>query len=243
MTTPSYAELVTAVRREGEGLASAAGMGLDAAVPACHDWDVEALVVHVSRVYARIARIVSTRATEQPQSTPELPDGAPVAVFTDLLDELVSALAECDADTPLWNWAPNAPQNAVFWARRMAHESSVHRFDAQAAHGVMQPIDSELAADGVDELIDVIAARVYARDNVTGPTGTVRLQSSDNDTWHLQLEINGITRINVINEPDVTVSGTSSALLLGAYARIPWSSLDVSGDADLLNRWSASMNF
>jgi uncharacterized protein (TIGR03083 family) len=243
MTTPAYAELVSAVRREGEGLAAAAGMGLEPRVPACHDWNVEALVVHVSRVYARIARVVSTRATESPQSAPELPAGEPIAVFTDLLDELVSALAECDADTPLWNWEPGAPQTALFWARRMAHESSVHRFDAQAAHGVMQPIDSELANDGIDELVDVIAARVYSRDEVTGPTGTVSFRSSEADTWQLQLEAKGIRRIDVISEPDVTVSGTSSALLLAAYARIPWTSLDVSGDSDLLDRWSTAMNF
>jgi hypothetical protein len=41
----------------------------------------------------------------------------------------------------------------------------------------------------------------------------------------------------------VVASGTSSALLLAAYARIPWTSLEVSGDASLLDRWSAAMNF
>jgi uncharacterized protein (TIGR03083 family) len=243
LTTPSYAELVTAVRREGEGIAAAAGMGRDAAIPACDGWDVKALVQHVSLVYARIARVVSTRATESPQTAAVLPDGDPVEVFRDLLDSVVTALSECDADTPMWNWAPTTPQVAMFWARRMAHESSVHRFDAQAAHGVVQPIDAELAADGIDELIDVIAHRVYSRDNLTGPTGTVRLQSSDNDTWHLALEPDGPRRTEMVTAPDVAANGTSTALLLAAYGRIPWTSLEVTGDADLLTRWSAAMNF
>jgi uncharacterized protein (TIGR03083 family) len=243
MTTPPYSELVTAVRREGEGIAAAAGMGLDEAVPTCSEWDVEGLLQHVSLVYARITRVVSTRATEAPQTALVLPDGDPVEVFRDLLDGVVAALSEADADTPVWNWAPSAPNVATFWARRMAHESSVHRFDAQAAHGVMQPIDAELAADGIDELVDVMAPRVYTRDNVTGPTGTVRLQSSDNNTWHLQLEPDGPRRTDLVTEPDVVANGTSSALLLAAYGRVPWTSLEVTGDANLLTQWSAAMNF
>jgi uncharacterized protein (TIGR03083 family) len=243
MTTPSYSELVTALRREGEGILAAAGMGTDAAVPACHGWDVEALVAHVSSVYARIARIVSTRATEQPQTPVELPTGDSVEVLRDLLDELVTALSECDADTPLWNWTTTMAPDAMFWARRMAHESSVHRFDAQAAHGMMQPIDAELASDGIAELIDVIAPRVYRRDKVSGPTGTIRLQSSDNDDWQLELEPGGLHRVEAVSAPDVTAAGTSSALLLAAYSRIPWTSLELTGDADLLASWSTAMNF
>jgi uncharacterized protein (TIGR03083 family) len=243
MTTPSYAELVTAVRREGEGIATAAGMGVDAPVPTCKDWNVEALLHHVTLVYARIARVVSTRATETLQTAVVVPEGDALEVFRDLLDNVVTALSECEPDTPVWNWAPNAPQVAAFWARRMAHESSVHRFDAQAAHGVMQPIDAELATDGIDEMIDAIAPRVYARDNLAGPTGTVRLQSTDHESWNLQLEPDGPRRIDVVSQPDVVASGTSSALLLAAYARIPWTSLEVSGDASLLDRWSAAMNF
>ena len=108
----------------------------------------------------------------------------------------------------------------------------------------MQPIDAELASDGIDELIDVIARRgLRPRPGVCGPTGTVALHRVRQRPWHLQLEPDGIRRIDVVNAPDVTVSGTSSALLLAAYGRVPWTSLEVTGDTDLLNRWSAAMNF
>jgi uncharacterized protein (TIGR03083 family) len=244
MTTPSYSELVTAIRREGEGLVSAAGMGLDAEVPACDGWDVRALVEHVSKVYARIVRIVSSRASEPPEAGTQVPAGEPIDVLCDLLDDLVSELSDCDPETPLWNWAPDAPQDATFWARRMAHESAVHRFDAQAAHGVMQPIDADLASDGIDELIDVIAARVYTRDDVNGPTGTVTLHATDNEAWHLHLAPKGLQRAEAAKEPDAVVSATTSALLLAAYGRVPWSALDVTGkDTELLDRWSAALNF
>jgi uncharacterized protein (TIGR03083 family) len=243
MSTPSYSELVTAVRREGEGIHTAAGQGLDASVPTCEGWEVVDLVQHVGRVYVWVTQILTSRATEMPETRNDLPEGEPLEVFADVLDEVVAALQDAEAGTPVWNWADGSDNVALFWARRMAHESSVHRFDTQTAHGVMQPIDAELAGDGLDEMLDVIAPRIYSRDNVKGPTGTIALQSSDNGAWCLQLEPGGPQRLDVLSDPDVTVHGTSSALLLGSYGRMPWSALETTGDADLLTQWTAAMNF
>lgn len=242
MITPAYSELVIAVRREGEGIHSAASLGLDADVPTCGGWAMDDLVRHVAAVYLNATKLVATRATEQPESKPEPPDGDVLDIFSHALDDLVTALTDADAETPVWNWSEQ-PDVAAFWARRMAHESSVHRFDAQSAHGVVQPIDAELAGDGLDELIDVIAPRVYKRDELTGPTGTVALDSSDNGTWCLELEPHGLKRLDVVAEPLVTVRGTTSALLLASYGRMPWTSLDSDGDTDLLTAWSSALNF
>jgi uncharacterized protein (TIGR03083 family) len=241
MKGPAYAELVTAVRREGEGMLTAAGLGLDAEIPTL-DWSVEELLRHVGDVYTFATRVLVSRATERPER-PGLPDGETLEVFGHALDELVSALQDCDAETPVWNWAPDQPDLASFWARRMAHESSVHRFDAQTAHGMVQPIDAELAGDGLDELIDVVTPRVYDRDDVTGPTGTIALDSSDDGTWCLELEAGGIKRLEVLSDPMVTVRGTTSALLLASYTRMPWTALETEGDADVLAAWSAALNF
>jgi uncharacterized protein (TIGR03083 family) len=243
MSTPSYAELLTAVRREGEGIHSAASLGCDADVPTCEEWVVGDLVAHVARIYLYVAHIVSNRLTEVPEKRPDLPDGELIDVFADALDEVVAALQEADADTAVWNWSETSDNVAMFWARRMAHESSVHRFDAQAAHGVVQPIDAELAGDGLDELIDTVAPRVYGRDSITGPTGTVTMQSSDNGAWHLSLEPDGLTRLEVLSDPLVTVRATSSALLLASYSRMPWTSLEATGDTELLTAWTTAMNF
>ena len=244
MSAPSYSELVIAVRREGEGIHTAASMGLDAAIPACDDWNVGALLHHVGRIYVWVAQLLTTRAVEMPDTRRELPDGDPLEVFNDVLDEVVAALQDADAETPVWNWTADEPHRGAFWARRMAHESSVHRFDAQSAHGVVQPIDAEIAGDGVDELIDVIAPRIYGRDQIdSGPTGAITLQSSDDGAWHLQLEPHGLQRLEVLSEPDVTVHGTTSALLLASYSRVPWTSLETEGDADLLAAWTKTMNF
>lgn len=241
MSTPAYSELVVAVRREGESILAAADLGLDAAVPACEGWDVRALLHHVSRVYLRAADIVASDALE-PRDYPELPDGEPIDLMRDALDRLVGTLSAASPDKPAWNWSGES-QTAQFWARRMAHESSIHRFDAEMAHDVRMPVDPDLAGDELDEMLDVLAPRIYERDKVAGPSGTVALCSSDNGEWYLQLAADGVHRVEVIKEPDAKASGTTSALVLACYSRVPWTSLEVTGDGSLLERWTASMSF
>ena len=56
------------------------------------------------------------------------------------------------------------PSPLAFWARRQAHETAVHRYDAQSAAPGGPPapagaFDPAFAADGVDELIMGFAAR------------------------------------------------------------------------------------
>jgi uncharacterized protein (TIGR03083 family) len=243
VTTPGYRELVSAVRTEGEALVAAARMGADAAVPTCGDWTIADLARHVWQVYANVTLFVSSRATSRPEQLPERPEGDPIALLATQLDDLVIALEEAEADTPIWTWVFDAPEGAIFWARRMAHESAVHRFDAQNAQGIRQPIDAELAADGIDELIDLIVPRVYGRDQIEGPVGTVKLRSLDGNQWFLELEATGVRRLALIESPQVTAAGTDSALLLAAYGRIPWSSLDLTGDPSVLESWTAALNF
>jgi uncharacterized protein (TIGR03083 family) len=242
MSIPAYPELVIGVRREGEAILAAAELGLDAEVPTCEGWDVRELVRHVSRIYLRVAALVASRTTEVPDQRPELPDGEPTEVMRDALDRLVGALCDVKPESPAWNWSGTS-QTAHFWARRMAHESSIHRFDAESAHDVRMPLDPELAGDELDELLDVLGPRIYERDNVSGPTGTVALRSSDNGEWYLELGSDGLRRIEVVKEPDVTASGTTSALVLACYSRVPWTSLEVTGHAALLERWTTAMNF
>lgn len=243
MTTPAYPELLGAVRREGEAIVAAAGQGLDVAVPTCGEWRMPDLLKHVGSVYHRAATIVGTRATDSVawrEPSPDIDDA--IGYFRESLDELVQALSEADPDSPAWNWAGEPPV-ASFWARRMTHESAVHRYDAQRAHGVAQPIDADLAHDGLDELVDLILPRIVKRDNPTLPDATYAFDATDEGAWCVQLGADGVSRLDVATAPDVTVHGTASALLLAALSRVPWTSLEVEGDASLLDAWSKALNF
>jgi uncharacterized protein (TIGR03083 family) len=243
MTALSYSELTAAVRREGEGIVAAGRLGLDVPVPTCGDWVTSDLLRHVGEVYQRVSTILGERLTQQPESRPKAPaDVDPVDYVAGGLDDLVDALASAEADTPVWNWSPE-PHVAAFWARRMAHESSVHRFDAQRAHNLAQPIDAELAHDGIDELVDVLAPRVLERDGTVLPSGTLAFDATDEGAWNVRFDGRTFERLDVAKEPDTTVRGTTSALLLASYNRVPWTSLEVTGDAALLDAWSAALQF
>ena len=243
MTTPSYAELVAAVRQEGEGIVAAAGMGLDAAVKSCGDWTVRDLLLHVGQIYAHVGRLVGERITEDPGRKAPVPDDTePVAYVADTLEELVDALASCEPTTPVWNWSPE-PDVAAFWARRMAHESAVHRYDAQRAHGVAQPIAADLAHDGMDELVDVILPRVFERDRPQPPVATYAFVATDSGEWVVHTAPAGVARVATAKNADVTARGPSSLLLLAAYSRAKWASLEVTGDDRLLEAWSSEIRF
>jgi uncharacterized protein (TIGR03083 family) len=243
VTTPSYSELVAAVRREGEGIVSAGGVELDLAVPTCGDWRMGDLLVHVGRVYHRACELVGERETSQRDYPAAPPEGTdPRDYLRDALDELVEALSSADAETPVWNWS-SEPHVAAFWARRMAHESAVHRYDAQRAQGLAQPVDDELAHDGMDELVDVLLPRIIDRDALVLPEGVYAFSTADEGEWVLRTGPGGIERVPTSKGADVTVRGPASAVLLAAYGRVKWASLEVGGDESLLPRWSESFRF
>ena len=51
----------------------------------------------------------------------------------------------------MWTWGSD--KTVGFVLRRMAHETAVHRVDAERAAGRDEPLDAELASDGVDEFL------------------------------------------------------------------------------------------
>jgi len=241
MTAPSYTELVAFVRSEGEAIVSASRQGTDVAVPRCGDWTVADLCRHVGAIYGYVAHVVAERLTSPSDVRPEAPaDSDPVEWLADQLDELVAALGGCDADTPMWNWSGET-QVAAFWARRTAHESAVHRFDAQRAHGIAQPIDADLAEDGLDEFVDVLLPAVAAHRGITLPATTYAFESTEDGTWRIRFDENGVGRADADVIADVTGRGTSSALLLAINNRVAWSSLEVEGDAGALEAWSRAV--
>ena len=242
MTTPPYPELVAAIRQEGEAILAASRQDLDAAVPTCGDWLIRDLLGHVGSVFRRVATLVEDRlTTELAWTAPPDDIDDPAAYMADALDDLVQALSAAEPDTPVWNWS-DQPHIAAFWARRMTHEATVHRYDAQRAFDVAQPIDADLANDGMDELVDVLLPRIMTRDQPELPSATYCFAATDDGEWTLRSEPTGIERLEV-GTPDVTVRGTASALLLAAYNRIKWSSVEVDGDVGLLDAWSSAIKF
>jgi uncharacterized protein (TIGR03083 family) len=160
------ADHIACLRSEGELLAEAAERSsLTAPVPTCPGWRVRDLLAHLGFVHRWATSYVTEGRTEMTSEPGEEEiirlapaDEALVGWFRDGHARLVSVLATADPAVRCWTFLP-APSPLAFWARRQAHETAIHRADAQfavAAAGPgadLDPFPAGLAADGVDELL------------------------------------------------------------------------------------------
>jgi uncharacterized protein (TIGR03083 family) len=237
-----------ALRAEGPAFyAATAEASPDTPVLSCPDWTMTDLVTHLASVYHWVSRFVASGTTDAPPPRPkspsaDLPTGlTPVDWWRQEFDQLITLLDGLDPEVPAWNWAPQ-PKKVAFWHRRMAHETAVHRWDAQMATGVGEPIEAKLAADGVSEVLDswLPAGR---RANRRDWRGVVQLAATDAEQeWYLRLRGEGVALLDtdtILDSDDhharVYASGTASDLLLALFGRIDFDVLDVAGDASLLN--------
>jgi uncharacterized protein (TIGR03083 family) len=234
---------LTALRAEGDAFRAAVSNtpGLDAEVPSCPEWTVRDLVNHLTSVYNRALGIVTSGALDSPGERVELDGGDDVlGCWTDKYVELLAALDAVDPEAGAWNWAPQS-KRAVFWHRRMAHETAVHRWDAQMANGLAEPIEAKLAGDGVTEVLDTWLPAGRRR-GAPDHAGVIALHATDLDeVWYVRLRGTGIALLDTDTLLDsdehherATASGSASDLVLALFGRIPFDALEVGGDLPLL---------
>ncbi|MGH3544861.1 MAG: maleylpyruvate isomerase family mycothiol-dependent enzyme [Mycobacteriales bacterium] len=212
-------------------------------VPSCPGWSVADLVAHLGSVYERIAGCLQ-RAGAPPdrKNVPVAPSGTDVLEWWDERLRIVQqALGDAEPDNPAWHQF-HKPQHAEFYQRRAAHETAVHRWDAQLSIGLPDPIDPpELAADGVAEVLDTFLPSDSSLTERISVTGVVRLTATDIDAhWVVRIRENGVTLLDTASwfdtEPDVAAAteATASDLLLALWGRIPVSVTDNKGEPALI---------
>ncbi|MCH7670054.1 MAG: maleylpyruvate isomerase family mycothiol-dependent enzyme [Acidobacteria bacterium] len=81
--------------------------------------------------------------------------------YLDTNANLVDALESAPPDVESFTFLP-APSPLAMWARRQAHETAIHRFDAENAAGIASEFDPTFAIDGIDELLAAFAPRADA---------------------------------------------------------------------------------
>jgi uncharacterized protein (TIGR03083 family) len=183
----------------------------------------------------------STSRPERPAADQAAEGQAPLARWDEAYAELLRVLERIEPDLPAWNWAPQA-KKAVFWHRRMAHETAVHRWDAQVASGPAEPVEAKLAADGVTEVLDSWLPSGRRRGDTDGVRGIVALNAADiGQVWYVRLRGEGIALLDTDTLLDddhpherAQATGTASDLLLALYGRVPFDVLEVAGDPRLL---------
>ena len=190
-------------------------------VAACPGWTVADLLGHHAGVFCFATAQLRAEPGSDLVAFDPPPAGDPLEVFSATADGLFAAFAAVDPDEHRPNWA-GAP-TAAFWWRRMAQEAAIHRWDAEAAHTEPDPIDAELAADGVDELADTFLAQAKRR-GITGTGETVHLHATDDGVtgeWMFTFTPEGVDVERAHGKGDMAVPGSASDLLLFAWNRRP----------------------
>lgn len=176
----------------------------------------------VAHLVGDVIWVLDTVRTRQVPASGIIPS---VATGTALCDEwddvaatLIDTLAGVDPDEPCPNFAQGASGRLGFHVRHQAFETLIHRWDVESTTGEHAPIDSDAAADAIDELLVTYTAR-YAPHTLAAPlvvacddaraawrltpghrVGSVTVERCDGDT------------------PDVTAG--AAALLLTLWRRL-----------------------
>lgn len=224
---------------EDEGprlVAAAERSGWDAPVPAT-EWTVRDLVTHLGGVHRWATAIVRECST-----TSDIPEGKAVGIgppddellpwFIAGHHALVDTLRRAPDDIVCAAFLP-APTSLEFWCRRQAHETAIHRADAEAAAGAVSPFDVAFAQDGIAELLLGFARR---KSNAIAEHRVLALHPTDGQGWTVTM---GGERL--VAEPDdspggdAVVRGTSSEVYLWLWNRP--SAATVEGDVPTAELW------
>ena len=241
------------VRHEAALLAALPPDALDSPIPSVDEWTVEGVVRHVGKVHQWVTAILSldpdqTMADIGP--LPGMPKGeACLEAYAAAADGLIQMFTALDPDQPCTSFA--GPATVGWWLRRQAQEVSVHRIDAQdgvhAAGGAApDPLAVDGAADGIDEWTRFFLAVRYVQrfgtlpEDLHGATihihGTDDPAPTDGAEWLLTITDDGVDVAATHAKGDVALRGSAQDLLLALWRRRPLDSLDVIGDATVVER-------
>ncbi|HEY5985782.1 MAG TPA: maleylpyruvate isomerase family mycothiol-dependent enzyme [Streptosporangiaceae bacterium] len=256
MPALSEDRLCLEIRERTADLADLVRGGLDRPVPTCPGWTFKQLGTHVGRGHRWAAEIVTTRSV---QFIPlrEVPDGKPPASpaghaeWLNASASLVAEAAKAAGPEPVWTFIGMRP--AAFWSRRRAHEAAVHLADAQLATGHEISMAADLAADGIGEWLEILAAGEGASDLAVAQSGglrgdgqTLHFHATDEaGEWMVRRGPSGITVEPGHAKADVAVRGPAARLLLVLMRRLPPNdpAIEIFGAQALFAHWIDNTQF
>lgn len=241
-------DLIDQLRLHGRRLGDVIdGADPDAPVPSCPEWVVRDLVRHIGGVHRWAATYVrDSRLTQIDQDLDELvggwpPDSELVEWYRAGHESLVLALLEAPADLECWTFL-DAPNPLAMWSRRQAHETAIHRVDAELAVGEPTGFDPDFATDGIDELLSCFITRPGR-----GPRSPVRraIEVETTDTgqhWWVTFDEQGCVTTREPTRADVSASGLASDLYQVVWNRLAYESVRVEGDPSVVNALRDTMH-
>jgi uncharacterized protein (TIGR03083 family) len=203
--------------------------GLAAPVPTCPDWSVADLVAHQGMVHRWATSHVRHDGADIPgeqEIVAQVPADQLLAWFTEGARDLLVALRLADQDGPALVFLADAPAPVHFWARRQAHETTVHAVDGLAAALGREPaakeagVDTEVALDGVDELLTGFFPRGRSKLGHLQPLSIAVLPTDADRGWTVRVDDERLTTTRERSEDaQATFSGTATELYLGLWNR------------------------
>jgi uncharacterized protein (TIGR03083 family) len=206
------------------GLTGVSG-GLDVPVPWVPEWRARDLIGHLGTVHRWATHIVRAGTTERPPPEPtQMPPGDENLLewYETGLVELVATLRTTPPDAPAWHMSPTAEKVVASWGRRQAHELAVHRMDLEVTAGVAHdPVDPDLAEDGIDELLTIVVPRWAHTEPLASAHATVGVTSADSGrSWSVSVDRGAVTvAAERAGTEDAHVRGEAAQLLLHLWGR------------------------
>lgn len=242
-----FAERVAILRREGDQLARAAHRaGFDAPVPTCPGWQVRDLVRHIGGIHRWAATIVREARPRPFDPFPELEAAWPADAellgwFHQGHSELVRVLEAAPPDLDCFAIFRDQPPRE-FWARRQAHETGMHRADAEAASGDITPYAMGQAVDGIEEMLFGFATRSGSR-LVSETPRTLAFEAVDAACeWTVQIgPETPEAKIGSVADPDCRVRASASDLFLLLWNRRGRDRVQLEGDPSALELWRTTV--
>ncbi len=248
--TLSVDELIQVLRAEAELLADEAAQAfVTDPVPTCPRWSVRDLVEHVGGVHRWAGAVVkSALMRDVPDAEREVLFRAPgdpdelLIWFARGAHELVQTLEAAPASLRTFVFLKSAPPPRQFWARRQAHETTIHRVDALAARLGRMPstheadIPREVAVDGLDELLVGFVQRRSSKLRHTEPYRVTIAPTDVDVAWTVALSDDPpVTTLGPDPHSTGVLRGTAAALYLGLWNR--GDDIAESGSEDALGLW------
>lgn len=241
-----YGVRIEAIARDFEALVDAVAAGpMEARVPSCPDFSVDDLAKHVGEVCG-----FWTNAVRQGKEQPWIPFGG---VGPDgrsgwlrrIGHHLVAELRATPPATDVWTWHEH-DQSAANVARRCNHELAIHRVDAQLARGAAEPVERELAADGIEEIFLMIHWSGRNRPGGTPGVGqTLHLHGTDYEPaeWLISLGPDGVHVSREHSKADLGLRGPVSDLEMLLYQRPTVGMVEQFGDTSVLDVFYSEFTF
>jgi uncharacterized protein (TIGR03083 family) len=217
---------------------------LGAPVPTCPGWTVRDLVRHLGGVHRWATGFVRGEGRQAKDGDLEelvsgWPDDAALRPwFAQGHEELVRALAGASPDLETWTFL-DAPSPLAFWARRQAHETAIHRVDAESAIDRITGFPAPFAVDGIDELL----LRFVARGGPELPVDRDRallVEATDVDRrWRVTFTPSGFRTAGHggAGSADTRIRASASDLYLGLWNRRAFEPSAIVGDEHLVELW------